>query len=60
MKQKCKYVIVPIQDYLGLTDARMNIPSEMGSNWLYQMKYADLSKKLINTVKKLTEVNKRG
>ena len=60
MKKPCKYVIVPIQDYLGLTDARMNIPSELGGNWLYQMKYDDLSKKLINTVKKITMENKRG
>jgi len=60
MKQKCKYVIIPIQDYLGLTNARMNVPSELGGNWLYQMKYDDLSKKLINTVKKITIENKRG
>ena len=60
MKKPCKYVIVPIQDYLGLTDARMNIPSELGGNWLYQMKYDDLTKKLSNTIKKLTTNNKRG
>lgn len=58
MNKKCKYVIVPIQDYLGLENARMNVPSMEMGNWTYQMKKDDLSPKLAKSIKNLT--NKTG
>ena len=55
MDKECKYVIVPIQDYLGLKDERMNIPSVVENNWLYQMKAQDIDDKLIELIKTTTE-----
>ena len=48
MKQESKYVIVPLQDYLGLTDSegRMNIPATPTGNWRYMAKADDFSKEL--------------
>lgn len=59
MARECKYVIVPIQDYLGLKEGRMNIPSVIGNNWLYQLNSSDIDEKLIETIKKITEKAER-
>ena len=48
--------IIPMQDLLGLdNEARMNIPSTLGNNWVWRMKEEDLtdalSEKLFNMTK---------
>lgn len=55
MKQESKYVIVPLQDYLGLTDAegRMNIPSTPTGNWKYISRSDDFSKELLEYLKSI-------
>ena len=55
MKQNSKYVIVPLQDYLGLTDkeGRMNIPSTPTGNWRYMAKKEDFSKGLSDYIKSI-------
>jgi len=59
MKQNSKYVIVPLQDYLGLTDneGRMNIPSTPTGNWRYMARKDDFSKELSDYIK---SINRRG
>ncbi len=50
------YSIIPMQDYLGLGDeARMNIPSTLGGNWVWRMEKGDCSKELS---KRLFEITK--
>ena len=53
MKQNSKYVIIPLQDYLGLTDSegRMNTPSTVGNNWNYMAKESDFSKEFLDYLK---------
>ena len=55
MKQESKYVIVPLQDYLGLTDSegRMNIPSTPLGNWKYISRSDDFSKELLEYLKSI-------
>ncbi len=55
MKQNSKYVIVPLQDYLGLTDfdGRMNIPATPTGNWRYMARKTDFSKELIDYIKSI-------
>ncbi len=55
MKQNSKYVIIPLQDYLGLTDfdGRMNIPSTPTGNWRYMAKPDDFSKELSDYIKEI-------
>ena len=55
MKQNSKYVIIPLQDYLGLTDneGRMNIPATPTGNWRYMARKDDFSQELINYIKSI-------
>ena len=55
MKQNSNYVIIPLQDYLGLTDSegRMNIPSTPTGNWRYMAKKSDFSKGLSDYIKSI-------
>lgn len=57
MKQQSRYCIIPLQDYLGLTDGegRMNTPSTLGGNWCYRAMPMDFSDGLKNYILKLTE-----
>lgn len=52
----CNYVIIPFQDYLGLTDSkgRMNTPSTVGFNWRFRTYKDDFSKELKDYIKDLT------
>lgn len=56
MKQQSKYVIIPLQDYLGLTDSmgRMNTPSTLGNNWCFRALHMDFSKGLKEYILKIT------
>ena len=52
----CNYVIIPFQDYLGLTDryGRMNTPSTVGLNWRFRCFKSDFSKELNQYIKDIT------
>ena len=56
MNTNCKYVIVPLQDYLGLgnEEGRMNIPGVALGNWVYISKKIDYSKELCEYIKNIT------
>ncbi len=61
MKQNTKYCIIPLQDYLGLSDSegRMNIPSTASNNWTYISRAHDFSTELAGYIKDLTIVTNR-
>ena len=62
MKTKCDVVIIPIQDYLGLTDedGRMNLPSTVSnSNWSYMAREFDFSNDLAKYIKRITKESGR-
>ena len=52
----CDYVIIPFQDYLGLTDrfGRMNTPSTVGFNWKFRCYKSDFSNELNQYIKDIT------
>lgn len=56
MMTDCKYVIIPLQDYLGLgnEEGRMNIPSVALGNWNYIAKKIDFSKEMCEYIKNIT------
>jgi 4-alpha-glucanotransferase len=49
--------IAQIQDYLGLgSEARMNIPSTLGGNWLWRVRKEYLNDKLARKINKITKL----
>ena len=53
--------VIPMQDILGLdTNARMNIPSTIGGNWLWRMKPGTLTPALVERLQNLNRLSKRG
>ena len=49
--------VIPMQDFLGLgNEARMNIPSTLGNNWIWRMKEDELTDKLADKIAKLTRM----
>ena len=53
--------IVPLQDIMGLgSDARMNTPSTIGSNWGWRFTWNDLTPDTMNRFASLTKRTKRG
>ncbi|WML34896.1 4-alpha-glucanotransferase [Clostridium sp. OS1-26] len=49
--------IAQMQDYLGLgSEARMNIPSTLGGNWLWRVKKEYLNHKLAQKINKITKL----
>ncbi|HSR04467.1 MAG TPA: 4-alpha-glucanotransferase [Proteiniclasticum sp.] len=49
--------VIPMQDFLGLgNEARMNIPSTLGNNWIWRMKENELTDKLADKIAKLTRM----
>ena len=61
MKTNVDTCIIPLQDYLGLTDdkGRMNIPSTLGCNWRYRALASDYSDELASYIHKITEESNR-
>ena len=44
--------IIPIQDYLGLgNEARINYPSTLGGNWIWQMNGTEMTSKVIQRMR---------
>lgn len=53
-------VVIPFQDYLGQgSEARMNIPSTIGGNWLYRVREETLSDELADKIALLTKTYRR-
>ena len=49
--------IIPMQDWLGLgSDARINIPSTVGGNWVWRMKKGAFTKKLAARIRTMTKL----
>ncbi|MBQ9448881.1 MAG: 4-alpha-glucanotransferase [Acholeplasmatales bacterium] len=60
MKTNCDYCIIPLQDYLGLSDEdRMNIPSTSGCNWQYISRRRDYTPELKEFMAKVIKESKR-
>lgn len=52
--------IIPIQDYLGLdSEARINVPSTLGTNWKWRMVKDDINDDLLEKIKLLTLIYER-
>ena len=48
--------VIPIQDYLGLgTEARINVPSTLGTNWKWRLKNGACTDELANRMKDLAK-----
>ena len=57
MRSVADTCIIPVQDYLGLGNkARINMPSTLGSNWMWRMKKGAFTDELINKIRKMPEV----
>ena len=49
--------VIPMQDYLGLgSEARINTPSTLGTNWKWRMKSEDFTKKLAEEIRDMTQL----
>jgi len=49
--------IAQMQDFLGLgTEARMNIPSTLGGNWLWRLKKGELTEDLADKIYQITKL----
>ncbi|MDY0276821.1 MAG: 4-alpha-glucanotransferase [Acholeplasma sp.] len=58
---KSKIVIIPMQDYLNLgKEARMNIPSTLGNNWVWRMSGEYLTDDLIVKIKEWVKIYGRN
>lgn len=56
MSSRARYAIIPMQDWLGLgDDARINIPSTQGMNWVWRIRKNALSKELALAMKSITK-----
>ena len=52
--------IIPVQDYLGLgSEARINIPSTLGTNWKWRLLKGELTDKLLAQIARMTEIYER-
>ncbi|MBV7273602.1 4-alpha-glucanotransferase [Clostridium sp. PL3] len=52
-----KLAIAQIQDYLGLgSEARMNLPSTVGGNWIWRVKKEYLNNRLAKKINKITRL----
>jgi len=57
MGSVAKFCIIPIQDYLGLgSEARINTPSTLGSNWRWRMDEDAFTEDLAKKIFKLTKL----
>lgn len=55
-----KLCVIPIQDYLGLgAEARINMPSTLGTNWKWRMDSKSLTKALAKKIYDVTKLYAR-
>ena len=49
--------VIPMQDYLNLgSEARINIPSTLGGNWVWRMKKGQFDKATVKEIARVTEL----
>ncbi|MGN0779553.1 MAG: 4-alpha-glucanotransferase [Aristaeellaceae bacterium] len=61
MESVSKDCVIPMQDILGLdTDARMNMPSTIGGNWIWRMKPDAITPALVERLQTLNRQSNRG
>ena len=49
--------VIPMQDYLNLgSEARINIPSTLGGNWVWRMKKGQFDKETVKEIARVTEL----
>jgi 4-alpha-glucanotransferase len=59
-KSVAEVIIIPIQDYLNLGDeARFNIPSTLGDNWIWRINKRQLTDKLSERISGLVSIYRR-
>ena len=52
--------IIPMQDYLGLgSEARINIPSTLGTNWKWRLLKDEFSEELMKKIAQMTDIYER-
>ncbi len=52
-----KLCIIPVQDYLGLnTEARINIPSTVGTNWKWRLQRDEITEEILKQIKYITKL----
>ena len=57
MRSVADTCIIPAQDYLGLgKEARINIPSTLGGNWIWRMEQGTFTEELIARIQKITQL----
>ena len=57
MSSVADLAIIPMQDYLGLgSEARINIPSTLGTNWMWRMGNGDFTKELAGRIRSMTKL----
>ncbi len=57
MSSVAKFCVIPMQDYLGLgSEARINTPSTLGSNWRWRMKEGSFTEQLSKEMFKITKL----
>ena len=57
MSSVADMAIIPMQDYLGLgSEARINIPSTLGINWMWRMGNGDFTKELAGRIRSMTKL----
>lgn len=61
MASVAELVVIPMQDYLGQgSEARMNVPSTVGGNWLYRITSDALTDELADRIAALTKTYRRA
>ena len=49
--------VIPLQDYLNLgSEARINIPSTLGGNWVWRMKKGQFDKQTVKEIQRVTRL----
>ena len=49
--------VIPMQDYLGLgSEARINIPSTLGGNWVWRMKEGQFDEETAEEILRVTRL----
>ncbi len=61
MRSRAKLCIIPMQDWLGLDDrSRINVPSTVGTNWKWRLMPHELTKPLLEDIRKATQIYGRS
>ncbi len=56
-----KLAVIPVQDYLGLgAEARINIPSTLGGNWVWRMRKGQLDERILKKARRMAELYGRA